>query len=202
MGWCYTHVSVQKKAERAETDVREKRSRHVEVCVWGGGEIRREKMPRIKVVGRGLALLTVLVFLGYPSPPPPSPQPFSSNRRSTIPVWSKTCKNVTWCESDAPSRAAEVAAMPRWRPKLRLGRAGKMATDGSRDEEARPPPAEMLRQQGIHPHHVPAGRVLDSILDDEYWDQCDWTTVEPGVPAGVFLWAVAVGLYTGVGGST
>ena len=138
-------------------------------------------MPRTKVVGKGLAVLTFIVFLWYPSPFPQS-TPFSSNLRSTIPIWSKTCKNVTWSEANAQSRAAEVAAMSRWHPKLGLGRVCKMAADDSPDEEARPPPADMLRPHGIRPHHGLAGRVLGSILDDEYWDQCGWTTLELGVP--------------------
>ena len=50
------------------TDV--KRSRKVEE---GEGMIHREKMPRKKVAGEGLALFIVTVFLGYPSFPPYPP---------------------------------------------------------------------------------------------------------------------------------
>ena len=46
------------------------------------------------------------------------------------------------------------------------------------DEESRPMPAAILRQQGIHPHSGPRGHGMVSILDDEYWDQCGWITPE------------------------
>ena len=61
--------TIQSKIKEAggETDV--KRSRKVEE----GGEIHREKMPKTEKVGEGLALLIIIVFLGYPCFPPVPP---------------------------------------------------------------------------------------------------------------------------------
>ena len=39
-------------------------------------------------------------------------------------------------------------------------------------------PAAILQQQGIHPHPGPRDRGMVSTLDDEYRDQCGWTTPE------------------------
>ena len=50
-----------------------------------------------------------------------------------------------------------------------------IAARGAPDEESRPRLAVTLRQQGIHPHPGPLGQALVSILDDETWDQCEWT---------------------------
>ena len=54
---------------------------------------------------------------------------------------------------------------------------------GARDA-ARPPPAEMLRRQGIHPHPGPAVRKLHSILNDEYWERHGWKSLEVEEPVG------------------
>ena len=56
-----------RKEAGGKTDV--KRSRKEEE----GGEIHREKMPKTKVAGEGLALLIIIVFLGDPSLPPVPP---------------------------------------------------------------------------------------------------------------------------------
>ena len=53
-----------------------------------------------------------------------------------------------------------------------------MAAVGSQDEEAMPPPADMLRQQGVHPHPGLAVRKLHSILNDEYWEHHGWAQLE------------------------
>ena len=54
----------------------------------------------------------------------------------------------------------------------------KMAAEALPDEESRPPPADMLRQEGVRPHPGPVVRKLHSILNEEYWDHHGWTALE------------------------
>ena len=52
---------------------------------------------------------------------------------------------------------------------------GKITGDDAPDEESRPKPVTILRQQGIHPNPGPDGQELVSILDDECWHLWEWT---------------------------
>ena len=48
------------------------------------------------------------------------------------------------------------------------------------DEEARPEPIGLLRQQGVHPHPGPEWHHLHSVLDDDCWWQWGWPPQEGG----------------------
>ena len=57
------------------------------------------------------------------------------------------------------------------------GASCKRVASEVQNELSRPMPVTILHRQGIHPHPGPGGPMLDSIMDDECWEQ--W-----GIPTG------------------